>query len=84
MTFRLEKKTSNRLQTTFRVVNSRNETCGTINVKNSEVSDLLRCWVGTAPAATGSKQQQSAASALAEAFKRAKPRMSKAGVLRGC
>ncbi len=83
MTFRLEKKTSNQLQTTFHVINGKGDLCGSINVKNSEADDLLRCWTGTAPAANAGKQP-SAVAALSAAFQRAKPRMSKAGILRGC
>ena len=79
MTFRLEKKTSNRLQTTFHVINGKGDLCGSINVKNSEVDDLLRCWTGTAPAKDSSKQ--SPRSALAAAFLEARKPTSKAAIL---
>jgi hypothetical protein len=82
MTFKLEKKTSNRLQTTFHVLNGKGDICGSINIKNSEVSDLLRCWVGTALVKDSSKQ--SPQSALAQAFLRNRKPGSKAAILRGC
>jgi hypothetical protein len=82
MTFKLERKASNRLQTTFHVINGKGDICGSINVKNSEVSDLLRCWTGTAPAKD--PPQQSPKNALAAAFLKARKPGSKQAVLRGC
>ena len=82
MTFRLEKKAINQLLTTFHVINGKGDICGSINVKNSEVGDLLRCWVGTAPASGSPKQ--SPRSVLAAAFVKARRPTSKAAILRGC
>jgi hypothetical protein len=44
--FKLVRKTANQLKTTFHVTNSAGDVLGSINVRNHEVDDLLRCWVG--------------------------------------
>jgi hypothetical protein len=53
MRFELKQISSNRLKTTFRVVNDKNETVGSINVANAEVPALQKCWAGarSSPAA---------------------------------
>ena len=83
-TFKLEKKSTGKMLTNFRVLDQSGSVYGSVNIPNEAVSDFLRCWSGSAPAAANAGKQPSAASALAAAFKRAKPRMSKAGILRGC
>jgi hypothetical protein len=65
------------------VIYGKGDVCGSINVKNSEVSDLLRCWVGSTPVANLSKQSSSS-KALAAAFSRNRKPVSKAAILRGC
>jgi hypothetical protein len=83
MTFRLEKKATNRLQTTFHVINGKGDICGSIDVKNSEVGDLLRCWAGSTPAKDSPKQSPSS-KALAASFMKARRPGSRAPILRGC
>ena len=82
-TFKLEQKSRGKVLTNFRVLDQSGSVYGSVNIPNEAVGDSAH-WKGSAPAAANAGKQQSAASALAAAFKRAKPRMSKAGVLRGC
>jgi hypothetical protein len=79
MTFKLTKRSENKVKTTFFVEDDTGAICGSINVKNSEVPDLLRHWNG--PADRPSRQPQSGA--LAKAFAKLGP-MSKQAILRGC
>ena len=78
VTFRLTKKSSNKVLTKFHVLDSSDSICGSINVPNDQVSDLLRCWNGPRDC---SPQQQQAQQPSAKAFKL--PPMSKAAILRG-
>ncbi|MGA7393057.1 MAG: hypothetical protein WBL40_16045 [Terrimicrobiaceae bacterium] len=80
----MSKKSRGKVLTNFRVLDQSGSVYGSVNIPNEAVGDFLAHWKGSAPAAANAGKQQSAASALAAAFKRAKPRMSKAGVLRGC
>jgi hypothetical protein len=82
MNFKLVKKSTGAVLTKFHVVNARGDICGSINVANGEVSDLLNCLRDSAPAAAGAKQA-TAAAALSAALRRG-PRLSRQGVLRGC
>ena len=43
--FTLTKKSANNVKTTFHVLNGAGDICGSINVQNAEVPDLLRHWV---------------------------------------
>jgi hypothetical protein len=79
--FRLEEKSRGKVLTNFKVTDDKGACYGSVNIPNASVSDFLAHWKGGA--ATAAKQP-SAAAALSAAFKRAKPRMSKAGILRGC
>jgi hypothetical protein len=78
--FTLTKRFANSVKTTFHVLNGDGDICGSINVANAEVSDLLRHWVGPANRATNQ------AGPVANAKPRNLPlgRMSRAMVLRGC
>jgi hypothetical protein len=51
MKFRLEKKSSNRALTKFHILNSADETVGSVNVPPSQESDLLKHWTGAKAAA---------------------------------
>jgi hypothetical protein len=80
--FKLEQKSTGKALTCFRVLDERGSIYGSVNIPNEAVRDFLARWKSSAP--TNAAKQPSAAAALSAAFKRAKPRMSKAGVLRGC
>ena len=80
--FQLEKKSVGKVLTCFQSPDDQSGACyGSVNVPNEATADFLAHWKGGAPVAA---KQPSAAAALSAAFKRAKPRMSKAGILRGC
>ena len=84
MRFRLTKKSTGQILTTFHVLDSAGDICGSINVPNEQANDLLRCWqgqvVGDSPHGT------SPVNALAAAFLKNRNRapLSKAAILRGC
>jgi hypothetical protein len=83
MTFTMTKKSVGKLLTTFHVLDSEGNSVGSVNAKNAEVPDLLRCWQGQAD--QPSHQQQFQSGALAKAFAKVRPlSMSKAAILRGC
>jgi hypothetical protein len=67
--------------TKFHVTDSTNAIVGVINVANEQASDLQKCWRDSTPAAA--PKQSAAVAALSAALRRG-PRLSKAGVLRGC
>jgi hypothetical protein len=75
MTFKLMKRSENKVKTTFFVEDDTGAICGSVNVKNSEVPALLKCWCG--PPDRPSQQRP-----LAKAFSRLAP-MSRAAILRG-
>jgi hypothetical protein len=74
MRFTLKQISSNRLKTTFHVVNDKNETVGSINVANAAVPDLQKCWAGA----------RSSPAAKPGVPRVRLPAMSKAAILRGC
>jgi hypothetical protein len=76
--FTLTKRSANSVKTTFHVLNGAGDICGSINVANAEVSDLLRHWVG--PGDRGEHHQP----APVTNAKLRMPPMSKAAILRGC
>jgi hypothetical protein len=86
MTFRLEKKSTGAVLTKFHVVNSAGDICGSINVANGQVNDLLKHWRQPAPAASTAGHAR-AVSAISNALRKG-PRLSgqaaRQAVLRGC
>lgn len=83
--FKLERKSTGRVLTNFKVTDDKGAVYGSINVPNEAVSDLLKHWKETTPAPRAASKQSTAAAALSAAFKRAKqPRLSKQAILRGC
>jgi hypothetical protein len=80
MTFTLTKKSVGSLLTTFHVLDSQSNIVGSVNVKNAEVPDLIRCWQGQTDRPS---QQQPQSGALAKAFSKIGP-ISRAAILRGC
>jgi hypothetical protein len=83
MTFKLLKKAVGATLTKFHVLNSRGDICGSINVGNGEVNDLLKCSRDSAPATSAVAKQTTAVNAMVAAFKRG-PRLNKQAILRGC
>jgi hypothetical protein len=82
--FRLEKKSSNRVKTVFHVVNDSGDICGSINVAPSEESDLLKHWAGAKDQRQPQAQAQSQ-NPFVEALMRAKSKVTnRQAVLRGC
>ena len=67
MRFTLTKKTSNRAQTTFHVLDSQNSIVGSINVPNEQAEDMLKHWSGPTGAAPAPKAK---AQTLIDAFKK--------------
>jgi dihydrodipicolinate synthase/N-acetylneuraminate lyase len=84
MTFKLEKKSANRVLVKYHITNARGDICGSVNVSPEEKADLLKHWREPAPAAaTASARHQPAVNAISAALRRG-PRMNKEAVLRGC
>ena len=81
MTFRLLKKSATAALAKFHILNATGDIVGSVNVPPAQVDDLLRCWVGTAPA---KDSPQSPKSALAAEFMKARKPTSKVAILRGC
>jgi hypothetical protein len=80
MNYKLIKKSTNKLKTTFHVIDARDDSIiGSISVKPAEEADLLRHWIGPANRATNQ-----APVANAKPSSRPLGRMSRAMVLRGC
>jgi hypothetical protein len=86
MQFKLVKKSSNRQISTFHVVDGQDSICGSINVQNQEVPDLLRCWSGSTADSAQPKAKASAKATMVAAFLRNLKRrpVSRAAILRGC
>ena len=82
MRFRLQQKFANQSITTFHVLDQQKNIVGSINVRNGEVPDLLRCWSGPEGPSQPQKQNLSAQPGLR--IKLPAVRMSRAGILRGC
>ena len=82
MTFKLVKKSATAALTKFQILNAAGDIVGSVNVPPNQVSDLLRCWTGTAPAKDS--PQQSPRNALAAASLKARKPTSKQAILRGC
>jgi hypothetical protein len=82
MNFKLLKKATNKLRTSFHVVNSAGDIVGSINVAPSEEADLLRHWAGSCiqPQASAAASKDPMIAALL----RNRTPMSRAAVLRGC
>jgi hypothetical protein len=81
-TFKLSRKAVKGNRTTFHVTNQAGDICGSINVANAEVDDLVRCWSG-AKESPQSNQSRSR-NALAAAFLENRKPVSKTAILRGC
>jgi hypothetical protein len=83
MKFKLIKKSADQVLTRFQVLDGEGSICGSINVQNQDVSDLLKCWSG---AAESPSPKQSPTKALANAFLRSKSKqpVSQQAILRGC
>ena len=81
MKFRLQQKSANQAITKFHVLDQEENIVGSINVRNAEVRDLLRCWSGSAQAHNKnlSVHEQPGLRTRLPAV-----RMSHAGILRGC
>ena len=82
--FRLIKKSADQQLTRFQVLDSAGSICGSINVENREVPDLLRCWSGST--AESAPPKGSAKATMVAAFLQAKRTtpFSRATILRGC
>ena len=84
MTFKLVHKSTNAALATYHIRNGRGDIVGSVNIKPDEVSDLLKCWRDSVPAAaTIAGKQARGANAIIAALKRG-PRMNKEAILRGC
>jgi hypothetical protein len=80
MKFRLMQKSADRLLTKFHVLNAAGDIIGSVNVKNHEVRDLLRCWSGAADWSPSERKQPSAGPVKLKPL----PPMSRQAILRGC
>jgi hypothetical protein len=85
MSFRLTKKSTGKVLTTFHVLNSAGDICGSINVRNGkETEELIRCWSGDKDSSPNLKStKDSPQSTLAQAFLANRTPFSKAAILRG-
>ena len=87
MQFQLTKKSADRMLTKFHVVDGNDNIVGSINVRNEDANDLVKCWQGSVVGDSPQRQpKQSATSVLAAAFLKSRNRspFSKAAILRGC
>lgn len=84
MRFRLQQKSANQAITKFHVLDQQENIVGSINVRNAEVPDLLRCWSGPEGPSQPQKQNLSAQQEPGLRMKLPAVRMSQAGILRGC
>ena len=83
MTFRLERKSANHAVVKFHITNAAGDIVGSVNVKPDEVSDLEKCWRNSPTAGAAATKQSTAAAAMAAALRKG-PKLSRAGILRGC
>jgi hypothetical protein len=85
MSFRLTKKSTGKVLTTFHVLNSAGDICGSINCRNGkEADDLLRCWSGDKDSSPNlASKQDSPQTTLAQAFLANRRPFSQAVILRG-
>jgi hypothetical protein len=85
MRFTLSKRSSNRVRSTFHVLNSAGDVVGSINVAPSEEADLLRHWAGPTvqPQASAAVSRSSGdTNAFVAALMRNKTPMSRVALLR--
>jgi hypothetical protein len=83
--FKLIQRSSNRLVTTFHIVNAKGDVCGSVSCAPQEESQLLRCWSG--PTDRGNTEPATAVKSLSEAFISALRKQKvnrRAFALRGC